>query len=191
MWCLIQPELCGKSCIHEKGNNCHSEPQMRRMRENRCTSDGDINQWEEMIDTNVKGLLYVSRAILPGMIVRKKGSIVNIASIAGRETYPLGNVYCATKSAARTLSEAMRIDVNGSGIRVMNVDPGMVETEFSIVRFKGDEKKADAVYDGYDALQAKDIADIIHYVAHLPAHVCINDLVVTCLSQANSFYLHK
>ncbi|MFZ9976513.1 MAG: SDR family NAD(P)-dependent oxidoreductase [Candidatus Kapaibacteriota bacterium] len=153
--------------------------------------DGDINQWEEMIDTNVKGLLYVSRAILPGMIVRKKGSIVNIASIAGRETYPLGNVYCATKSAARTLSEAMRIDVNGSGIRVMNVDPGMVETEFSIVRFSGDEQRAKQVYAGMQPLTADDIAEVILFSVNRPSHVTIGDILILPTAQANTTTVYR
>ena len=153
--------------------------------------DGDIDQWEEMIDTNVKGLLYVSRAILPGMIARKKGTIVNIASIAGRETYPSGNVYCATKSAVRTLSEAMRIDVNGSGVRVMNVDPGMVETEFSIVRFSGDEERAKQVYAGLHPLTAHDVADVILFAVNRPSHVTLGDMLILPTAQANTTTVHR
>ncbi len=153
--------------------------------------DGDIDQWEEMIDTNVKGLLYVSRAILPGMIARNKGSIVNIASIAGRETYPLGNVYCATKSAVRTLSEAMRIDVNGSGVRVMNVDPGMVETEFSIVRFSGDEERAKQVYAGLHPLTAHDVAEVIVFSVNRPSHITIGDILILPTAQANTTTVHR
>jgi serine 3-dehydrogenase len=148
--------------------------------------DGDIDQWEEMIDTNVKGLLYVSRAILPGMVERQKGTIVNIASIAGRETYPNGNVYCATKSAARTLSEAMRIDVNGTGIRVMNIDPGMVETEFSIVRFSGDVQRAKQVYAGLEPLTADDIAEVILFSVNRPSHVTLGDILILPTAQANT-----
>ena len=151
----------------------------------------NLDDWETMIDTNLKGLMYVSKAVLPLMIEKKQGHIINIGSTAGKEVYKDGNGYCATKHAVDAISKAMRIDLLPHRIKVTAIHPGAAETEFSIVRFKGDEKKADAVYDGYDALQAKDIADIIHYAAHLPAHVCINDLVVTCLSQANSFYLHK
>ena len=153
--------------------------------------DGDIDHWEEMIDTNVKGLLYVSRAILPGMIARKTGSIVNIASIAGRETYPLGNVYCATKSAVRTLSEAMRIDVNGSGVRVMNVDPGMVETEFSIVRFSGDEQRAKQVYAGLHPLTAHDVAEVIVFSVNRPSHITIGDILILPTAQANTTTVHR
>jgi NADP-dependent 3-hydroxy acid dehydrogenase YdfG len=148
--------------------------------------DGVIQNWEEMIDTNIKGLLYVSRTILPGMIERKKGNVVNIASIAGRETYPFGNVYCATKSAARTLSEAMRIDVNGSNVRIMNIDPGMVETEFSLVRFHGDAERAKQVYKGMQPLTADDIAEIILFSVNRPSHVTIGDVLILPTAQANT-----
>lgn len=151
----------------------------------------NLDDWETMIDTNLKGLMYVTKAVLPLMIEKKQGHIINIGSTAGKEVYKDGNGYCATKHAVDAISKAMRIDLLPHRIKVTAIHPGAAETEFSIVRFKGDEQKADAVYDGYQALQAKDVADIILYVAHLPAHVCINDLVVTCLSQANSFYLHK
>lgn len=151
----------------------------------------NLDDWETMIDTNLKGLMYVSKAVLPLMIEKKQGHIINIGSTAGKEVYKDGNGYCATKHAVDAISKAMRIDLLPHRIKVTAIHPGAAETEFSIVRFKGDEQKADAVYDGYQALQAKDIADIVYYVALLPAHVCINDLVVTCLSQANSFYLHK
>ncbi|WP_438946207.1 SDR family NAD(P)-dependent oxidoreductase [Sediminibacterium sp.] len=151
----------------------------------------NLDDWETMIDTNLKGLMYVSKAVLPLMIEKKQGHIINIGSTAGKEVYKDGNGYCATKHAVDAISKAMRIDLLQHRIKVTAIHPGAAETEFSIVRFKGDEQKADAVYDGYQALQAKDIADIVYYVAHLPPHVCINDLVVTCLSQANSFYLHK
>jgi NADP-dependent 3-hydroxy acid dehydrogenase YdfG len=145
---------------------------------------GDIDDWERMIDTNVKGLLYVTRAIAPLMVSRGSGHIFNIGSIAGKEAYENGNVYCATKSAVDSLSKSMRIDLLRNNIRVTHIAPGMAETEFSLVRFKGDEKRAGSVYTGIDALTADDIAGIIYYCASLPSHVCINDLVVTPTQQA-------
>jgi len=144
-----------------------------------------------MMNTNVKGLMYVSKAVIPFLTSRKKGHIINIGSTAGKEVYKDGNAYCASKHAVDALSKAMRIDLLPYGIKVTSIHPGAAETEFSIVRFKGDQTKADLVYDGYKALQAEDVANIAFYTANLPDHVCINDLVVTCLSQANSFYLHK
>ncbi len=137
-----------------------------------------------MIDTNVKGLLYVTRAVAPLMVARKSGHIFNISSIAGRDIYENGNVYCATKSAVDTLSRSMRIDLLKHNIKVTNIAPGMAETEFSLVRFKGDAEKAKAVYKGIDALKGEDIADVIYYCATLPAHVCINDLSITPTQQA-------
>lgn len=151
----------------------------------------NLDDWDTMIDTNVKGLMYVSKAVLPLMIAKKKGHIINIGSTAGKEVYKDGNGYCASKHAVDAISKAMRIDLLPHQIKVTAIHPGAAETEFSLVRFKGDDKKANAVYDGYKALEAKDIAEIVYYVSTLPEHVCINDLVVTCLSQANSFYLHK
>jgi 3-hydroxy acid dehydrogenase/malonic semialdehyde reductase len=150
-----------------------------------------LSDWETMIDTNVKGVMYVTKAVLPYLTERKKGHIINIGSTAGKEVYKDGNAYCASKHAVDALSKAMRIDLLPYHIKVTVIHPGAAETEFSLVRFKGDENKADLVYDGYKALQANDIADIAYYIATLPAHVCINDLVVTCVAQANSFYLHK
>ncbi len=151
----------------------------------------NLNDWETMIDTNVKGVMYVTKAILPYLTERKKGQIINIGSTAGKEVYKDGNAYCASKHAVDALSKAMRMDLLPYQIKVTVIHPGAAETEFSLVRFKGDEQKADLVYDGYKALEARDIADIAYYTATLPAHVCINDLVVTCVAQANSFYLHK
>lgn len=145
---------------------------------------GNIDDWERMIDTNVKGLLYVTRAVAPLMITRGKGHIINIGSIAGKEAYENGNVYCATKSAVDSLSKSMRIDFLKNNIKVTQIAPGMAETEFSLVRFKGDEEKAKVLYKGIDALTAEDIADAIYYCATLPAHVCINDLVITPTQQA-------
>lgn len=153
--------------------------------------NANLDDWDTMMDTNVKGLMYVTKAIIPFMISRKKGHIINIGSTAGKEVYKDGNAYCASKHAVDAISKAMRIDLLPHRIKVTAIHPGAAETEFSIVRFKGDASKADAVYDGYQALQAEDIANITYYTATLPEHVCINDLVVTCTSQANSFYLHK
>lgn len=150
-----------------------------------------LDDWDIMIDTNVKGLLYVSKAIVPFMIQHKKGHIINIGSTAGKEVYPNGNVYCATKHAVGAISEAQRIDLLPYGIKVTAVHPGAAETEFSTVRFKGNQAKADEVYKGFEPLHAEDIADTVFYCASLPPHVCINDLVITCTAQANSFFTHK
>ena len=146
--------------------------------------DGDIDDWDMMVDTNVKGLLYVTRAVAPLMVARNQGHIFNISSIAGKDVYENGNVYCASKSAVDSLSKAMRIDLLKNNIRVTNIAPGMAETEFSIVRFKGDKEKADAVYKGVKALSAEDIAEVIFFCATLPEHVCINDLSITPTQQA-------
>jgi len=150
--------------------------------------DGVIDDWDRMIDTNVKGLLYVTRAVSPLMVARNSGHIFNIGSIAGKDTYENGNVYCATKAAVDTLSKAMRIDLLKHNIRVTHIAPGMAETEFALVRFKGDEERAKAVYKGFEALTADDIADIIYYCATLPNHVCINNLEVTPTQQASVNY---
>jgi 3-hydroxy acid dehydrogenase/malonic semialdehyde reductase len=148
--------------------------------------EGDIDDWEKMIDTNVKGLLYVTRCIAPMMIKNKKGHIVNIGSIAGKEVYANGNVYCATKHAVDALTKAMRIDLLPHGIRVTGVCPGMAETEFSLVRFHGDAEKAKSVYKGFQPLTAVDIADVVYYAASRPAHVNISDVVIMPLAQANA-----
>lgn len=153
--------------------------------------DGNIDDWDAMLDINVKGLLYVSRAIIPQMTTRNSGFIVNIGSIAGKEVYPNGNVYCASKHAVNALNKAMRIDLNKHNIRVSGIHPGAVETEFSEVRFKGDTQKAAKVYTGYKALQAEDIADIIHFVITRPYHVNIEDLVVYPTAQASPTIMNK
>lgn len=153
--------------------------------------EGIIDDWERMINTNVKGLLYLSRAIMPGMVARKRGHIINVASIAGKQVYPGGNVYCATKHAVDALSQAMRIDLLPHGIKVTNVAPGMVDTEFSLVRYKGDQNRADQVYANLTPLYAKDIADVIWYVANTPAHVNINDIVVMATAQASAYSVHR
>jgi 3-hydroxy acid dehydrogenase / malonic semialdehyde reductase len=145
---------------------------------------GNIDDWERMIDTNVKGLLYITRAVTPLMVARNKGHIFNIGSIAGKENYEFGNVYCASKAAVDSLSRSMRIDLLKNNIKVTNIAPGMAETEFSLIRFKGDHGKADSVYKGIDPLTGKDIADVIYFCATLPEHVCINDLVITPTQQA-------
>jgi len=152
--------------------------------------DAAIEDWETMIDTNVKGLLYASKAVLP-FIIKQKGHIINIGSTAGKEVYKDGNVYCATKHAVDAITKAQRIDLLPYEIKVTAIHPGAVETDFSLVRFKGDASKANAAYAGYEPLKAEDIADITWYVANVPKHVCINDLVVTCVAQANSTTLFK
>ena len=153
--------------------------------------EGNIDDWDAMIDGNVKGLLYVSKAIIPQMIEKNNGFIVNIGSIAGKEVYANGNVYCASKHAINALNKAMRIDLNKHNIRVAAIHPGAVETDFSKVRFKGDTEKAKAVYAGYKALQAEDIADIIYFVVTRPYHVNIEDLVVYPTAQASATILNK
>jgi 3-hydroxy acid dehydrogenase/malonic semialdehyde reductase len=153
--------------------------------------EGKRENWERMIDTNVKGLLYVSEQIIPQMMVRKSGHIINVGSTAGKETYPAGNVYCATKYAVEALTEGMRQDLLPHNIRVSRVCPGMVETEFSLVRFDGDQQAADATYAGFEPLHPEDVADAIFYMATRPPHVCVNDLVLLPTAQANSYVVHK
>jgi hypothetical protein len=148
--------------------------------------EGNLQDWERMLDTNVKGLLYVTRAVIPGMIARKAGHIINIGSTDGKEVYPKGNVYCASKHAVDALTKGFRQDLLPYGIKVTQVAPGMAETEFSVVRFHGDEARAKQVYQGLQPLRPEDIAELVFYVTTLPAHVCVNDLVVTPTAQANS-----
>ena len=148
--------------------------------------EGHLEDWERMLDTNVKGLLHVSKAVIPGMIARRTGHIINIGSTAGKEVYPKGNVYCASKYAVDALTKGMRIDLLPHGIKVTQIAPGMAETEFSTVRFGGDEARAAQVYQGLDPLRPEDVAELVYYVTTLPAHVCVNDLVVTPTAQANS-----
>jgi len=152
---------------------------------------GSIDDWEAMLDINVKGLLYMSKAILPQMVERKAGHIINIGSTAGKEVYPNGNVYCASKHAVDAINQGMRIDLNAYGIRVGAVNPGLVQTEFSDVRFKGDADKASKVYQGFQPLKPQDIADIILFVVTRPYHVNIADLVVMPTAQASSTIVHK
>lgn len=153
--------------------------------------EGSLEDWDAMLDINVKGLLYVSKAVIPKMVARKDGHIINIGSTAGKEVYPRGNVYCASKHAVDAINQGMRMDLNAHGIRVGAVNPGLVETEFSNVRFKGDEARAETVYKGFQALKAEDIADIIYFVVTRPYHVNIADLVVMPTAQASSTIVKK
>ncbi|MFD2586644.1 SDR family NAD(P)-dependent oxidoreductase [Croceitalea marina] len=148
--------------------------------------EGSLDDWDAMLDINVKGLLYVSKAVMPQMVARKAGHIINIGSTAGKEVYPKGNVYCASKHAVDAINQGMRLDLNDYDIRVGAINPGLVETEFSEVRFKGDSERAEKVYQGFEALRPEDIADIIHFVVTRPYHVNIADLVVMCTAQASS-----
>lgn len=152
---------------------------------------GSVEDWERMIDTNIKGLLYVTRVVSPGMIARQSGHIINMGSIAGRAAYPNGAVYCATKSAVNALSQGMRMDMLPYGIRVTQICPGAVETEFSLVRFKGNQNQADQVYTGYESLVADDIADAVYYAVSQPAHVDIQDMLVMPTAQASGNMFHK
>lgn len=153
--------------------------------------EDDPDKWEDMIDTNIKGLLYVTRNVVPLMVKRNSGHIINIGSIAGRIVYPKGGVYCATKHAVNAITNSLRIDLNDKNIRVSTVDPGAVETDFSIIRFDGDEEKAKNVYKGYEPLVAEDIADCVMFCATRPLHVSIHEIVVMPRAQANPFVLHR
>ena len=153
--------------------------------------DGDPDDWDMMLDSNVKGLLYVSKAVMPGMVARQRGHIVNLGSIAGKETYPNGNVYCASKAAVQALTDGMRLDLNPYGIKVTGIHPGMVETEFSNIRFKGDEQRAANVYKGLQPLTADDIADTIVFVLTRPPHVVLADIVLYPVAQASATVLKR
>ncbi|MGQ0738671.1 MAG: SDR family NAD(P)-dependent oxidoreductase [Bacteroidota bacterium] len=153
--------------------------------------EADMNDWNTMIDTNVKGFLYVAKAVSQLMVVNGSGHIINMGSIAGREVYEKGNVYCATKFAVDALSQSMRVDLLRHGIKVTAINPGAAETEFSLVRFKGDETTAKKIYDGLQPLTADDVAEVIYYCTTLPAHVCINDLSITCTQQASTIYFNR
>jgi NADP-dependent 3-hydroxy acid dehydrogenase YdfG len=153
--------------------------------------EGSVDDWEQMIDTNVKGLLYVTRAVVPGMVQRGRGHVINIGSTAGHVTYPGGAVYCATKAAENRITEGLRMDLLGTPVRVTTIDPGMVETEFSQVRFHGDQNRAAAVYQGLTPLTAADVADAVCWAASRPAHVNLSQMVLTSIDQANSLMLHR
>ncbi|WBU90486.1 SDR family NAD(P)-dependent oxidoreductase [Cellulophaga omnivescoria] len=178
----LPPEFLDVDILINNAGNAHGlEP----------IQDGNLDDWDAMLDINVKGLLYVSKAVIPNMIAKKSGHIINIGSTAGKEVYPNGNVYCASKHAVDAINQGMRIDLNPYNIRIGAVNPGMVETEFSEVRFKGDTAKAAKVYQGFKPLQALDIADIIHFVVTRPYHVNIADLVVMSTAQASSTIVNK
>ena len=153
--------------------------------------EGSVQDWEEMIDTNVKGLLYVSRAVIPGMVARNKGTIINIGSIAGHEVYPGGNVYCATKFAVDALTRGLRMELVDTPLRVCTVDPGLVETEFSMVRFRGDETRAKRVYEGLHPLRPEDIADAVLFCATRPPHVQIAEIIMLATAQASTTLVHR
>jgi serine 3-dehydrogenase len=153
--------------------------------------EGDVSDWEEMIDTNVKGLLWVTRAVLRGMVYRGRGHIINIGSIAGHETYPGGNVYCASKHAVTAIGRALNIDVLGTGVRVSSVDPGLVETEFSLVRFHGDRERADSVYDGLEPLTGRDVADAVLFCATRLPHANVREMILMPSAQAASVHVHR
>ena len=153
--------------------------------------EGSADDWDRMIDTNLKGLLNVTRAILPGMVQRGSGHVINIGSTAGHQVYPRGNVYCATKFGVKALTKGMNVDVAGSGVKVSSVDPGFVETEFSIVRFHGDQEQADATYEGFQPLAAADVADAVWYVASRPAHVNVFDVIIMPTAQRDAFVVDR
>ena len=153
--------------------------------------EGDYQDWDEMIDTNIKGLLYLTRYVVPGMVKRDRGHIVNLGSIAGHQTYPGGNVYCATKAAVKAISEGLKQDLLGTPVKVTSVDPGMVETEFSNVRFHGDTARADKVYQGVNPLTAEDVADVIFFCVTRSPHVNINELIMMPVDQASATLVHR
>ena len=153
--------------------------------------EGDVNDWEEMIDTNVKGLLWVTRAVLRGMVERGSGHVINIGSIAGHETYPGGNVYCASKHAVTAIGRALNIDVLGTGVRVSTVDPGLVETEFSVVRFHGDQDRANSAYEGLDPLQGADVADAVLFCATRPSNANVREMILVASAQASVVHVHR
>lgn len=153
--------------------------------------EGNFEDWDEMLDTNIKGLLNVSRFILPGMVGRKSGHVVNIGSLAGREVYPNGNVYCTTKHAVKAISKGMLVDLNGTGVRVTNLDPGLVETEFSEVRFRCDKDRAEKIYQGYIPLTSRDVAEVVLFCVTRPQHVTIQDILVTPTDQATTTIINK
>ena len=153
--------------------------------------EADLSDWNTMIDTNIKGFLYVGKAVSQLMAARKQGHIINMGSVAGKQVYEKGNVYCATKYAVDAISQAMRIDLLRHNIKVTSINPGAAETEFSLVRFKGDEGTAKKIYDGLKPLTAEDVAEVIYYCTTLPAHVCINDLSISCTQQANAIFFNR
>jgi 3-hydroxy acid dehydrogenase/malonic semialdehyde reductase len=178
----LPPPFCNIDILINNAGNAHGWDPVHK---------GSIDDWDTMIDVNVKGLLYVSKAVIPGMIDRRKGHIINIGSIAAKEVYPNGNVYCATKAAVDSITQGMRMELNEYGIRVGAIHPGAVQTEFSEVRFKGDAERAANVYRGFDPLQPEDIADIIQFVVSRPYHVNITDLIVLCTAQSSAMIMNR
>jgi 3-hydroxy acid dehydrogenase / malonic semialdehyde reductase len=153
--------------------------------------EAEVEDWEEMIDTNVKGLLYVSRAVVPGMVRRKRGHVINISSIAAHQTYPGGNVYCASKAAVRAITDGLKMDLLGTGVRVCAVSPGMVETEFSVVRYHGDEQRAAKTYENMKPLTGGDVADVVLFAATRPAHVDLPEIIIMSVDQASVYHVHR
>lgn len=178
----LPPELQNITALINNAGNAHGLDPIQA---------GNIDDWDAMMDINVKGLLYVSKAVIPLMIAQKSGTIINIGSIAGKEVYPRGNVYCASKHAVDALSKGMRLDLHAEGIRVASVNPGLVETEFSEVRFKGDKSRAKQVYEGYTPLYAQDIAEVIVFMLSRPAHVNLADVTILASDQANSYVVNR
>ncbi|MEM8507470.1 MAG: SDR family NAD(P)-dependent oxidoreductase [Bacteroidota bacterium] len=178
----LDPEFSRIAVLVNNAGNAHGLDPIQK---------GSVEDWDAMLDINVKGLLYVTKAVIPQMIQQKSGQIINIGSLAGKEVYPKGNVYCASKHAVDAINQGMRMDLNTHGIRVGAINPGLVETEFSDVRFKGDAERAKGVYEGYVPLKAIDIAEIIHFVVSRPYHVNIADLLVLPTAQASSSIVKK
>lgn len=196
---LLQLDVCDRSAVESAINNLPPEwSEIDILINNAGLSrgldklyEGDFQDWEEMIDTNIKGLLYLTRYVVPGMVQRNRGHVINIGSIAGHQTYPGGNVYCGTKAAVKAISEGLKLDLLGTPVRVTSVDPGMVETEFSEVRFHGDTERAKKVYQGMQPLTADDIADVIFFCATRPAHVNINEVILMPVDQASATLVNR
>lgn len=196
---LLQLDVCDRSAVESAINNLPPEwSEIDILINNAGLSrgldklyEGDFQDWEEMIDTNIKGLLYLTRYVVPGMVQRNRGHVINIGSIAGHQTYPGGNVYCGTKAAVKAISEGLKLDLLGTPVRVTSVDPGMVETEFSEVRFHGDTERAKKVYQGMQPLTADDIADVVFFCATRPAHVNINEVILMPVDQASATLVNR
>lgn len=196
---LIQLDVCDRSAVESAINNLPPEwSEIDILINNAGLSrgldklyEGDFQDWEEMIDTNIKGLLYLTRYVVPGMVQRNRGHVINIGSIAGHQTYPGGNVYCGTKAAVKAISEGLKLDLLGTPVRVTSIDPGMVETEFSEVRFHGDTERAKKVYQGMQPLTADDIADVVFFCATRPAHVNINEVILMPVDQASATLVNR
>jgi serine 3-dehydrogenase len=196
---LLQLDVCNRSAVESAINNLSEDWSNIDILINNAglsrgldkLHEGDFQDWEEMIDTNIKGLLYLTRYIVPGMVSRGRGHVINIGSIAGHQTYPGGNVYCGTKAAVKAISEGLKQDLIGTPIRVTSVDPGLVETEFSEVRFHGDTERAKKVYQGLQPLTPDDVADTVFFCATRPAHVNINDVILMPVDQASATLVNR